>query len=224
MSHSLNRGFTAFFIVTSVGFCFAADNKLTATVADISGKCMVEASWVDVSGRYIYWEVSGPRVRTNWHKSDLVHPRVDGTSSVVEESPILRSPFAFALNLWAVRGSSPASDLGSPELAYRDAMRIKLKMPNLVAAVMVHQVKESDLWGRNRMNESNIFKRDNWDRSYYVPTRYSVCDLQIRYLMNRAEAVFEKPLIGKVVIGSNQTVPLKPGERSFAEEILDRRD
>jgi hypothetical protein len=224
MSQSLKRGFTAFFIATSAGLCFASDNKLTATVADISGKCMVEASWVDVSGRYIYWEVSGPRVRTNWHKSDLVRPRGGVSASVVDESPVLRSPFAFALNLSGVRGSGLASDLASPELAYRDAMRIKMKMPNLVAAVMVHQVKESHLSRRNLSNESNIFNRDNWDRSYYVPTRYSVCDLEIRYLMNKAEAVFEKPLIGKVVIRSNQTVPLKPGERSFAEEILDRRD
>jgi hypothetical protein len=42
--------------------------------------------------------------------------------------------------------------------------------------------------------------------------------------MNKAEAVFKRPLIGKVVIKTNQTVPLNPGKRSFAEEILDRRD
>jgi hypothetical protein len=224
MSQSLKRGFTAFFIATSAGLCFASDNKLTATVADISGKCMVEASWVDVSGRYIYWEVSGPRVRTHWHKSDLVRPKGGVSANVADESTVLRSPFAFALNLSGVRGRGSVSDLAWPELVYRDAMRIKLKMPNLMAAVMVHHVNESDLWGRNLTNGANIFSRENSDSKYYVPARYSVCDLEIRYLMDRAEAVFEKPLIGKVVIRSNQTVPLKPGERSFAEEILDRRD
>ena len=223
MSAFFRQIVSALGLTSLFGMSHAADNKLTATVADISGKCMVEASWVDVSGRYIYWDVSGPGVRTDWHKSDLVHPKGGGTASDIEESPVLRAPFAFALNLSAVRGSGPASDRAWPEMAYRDAMRIKMKMPNLVAAVMVHRVKESDLWRRNLTNESNIFNKDNWERSYYVPTGYSVCDLQIRYLMNRAEAVFEKRLIGKVVIRSNQTVPLRSGERSFAEEILDRR-
>jgi hypothetical protein len=211
-------------ITASAGACIGADNKLTATVADISGKCMLEASWVDVSGRYIYWEVSGPRIRPHWHKSDLVHPTEKAQANASDDSPVLRSPFAFALNLSGARLKGPAFDFASPELAYRDAMRIKLKMPNLVAAVMVHHVSEYDLWGHNLTNGTNVFNRDNSDTRYYVPVRYSVCDVEVRYLMNMAEAVFEKPLIGKIVIRSNQTVPLKQGKRSFAEEILNRRD
>lgn len=79
-----------------------------------------------------------------------------------------------------------------------------------------------DLWERNLTNADSIFKPDS-DSEQYVPVRYSVCDVEINYLMKRAEAVFEKSIIGKTVLKTNQTVPLKAGERSFAEELLDRR-
>ena len=212
-------------LVSIAGTAFGAENKLIATVADISGRCLLEGSWVDVVDRYIYWEVSGPNVQTKWHKSNFFHPRGAAKADIAEDSAVLRSPVAFALNLR--NDNFPTSRSAArlwPELAYRDSMRVKLKKPNLTAAVVVHRVDESDLWELNRTTGAGIFSRDKLDSKHYVPTRYSVCDVEVKYLMNKAEAVFKRPLIGKVVIKTNQTVPLNPGERSFAEEILDRRD
>jgi len=212
-------------LVSIAGTSLGAENKLVATVADISGRCLLEGSWVDVVDRYIYWEVSGPNVHTKWHKSNLIHPRGAARANIAEDSVVLRSPIAFALNLRNDNFPTSRSEARLwPELAYRDSMRVKLKKPNLTAAVVVHRVDESDLWELNLTSGANIFSRDKLDSKHYVPTRYSVCDVEVKYLMNKAEAVFKRPLIGKVVIKTNQTVPLNPGKRSFAEEILDRRD
>lgn len=204
------------------GSSLAAENKLVATVADINGRCLLEGSWIDVAGRYIYWEMSGSRGPGQWHRSDFIFPRVSDHDKAQADSSVLRAPFAFAVNLLEISPSLKSRDLTWPELSFRDAMRTKLGKPNLVAATVVHRVRAQDLWRRNLTNMGSTFKRES-DSEEYVPARYSVCDVEIKYLMNKAEAVFEKPLIGKAVIRSNQTVPLKQGERSFAEEILDRR-
>lgn len=223
MRQLFKRSVIALGITASTGACLGADNKLTVTVADISGKCMLETSWVDVSGRYIYWEMSGSRVPVRWHRSDFIFPRVADSEKALTDSAVLRAPFAFAVNLQEMSPSVKSRDLTWPELSFRDAMRIKLAKPNLIAATVVHRVRVQDLWERNLTNIDNMFKPDS-DSEQYVPTRYSVCDVEIKYLMKGAEAVFEKPLIGKAVIKANQTVPLKAGERSFAEELLDRRE
>lgn len=204
---------------------FGAENKLVATVAEINGRCLLESSWVDVVGQYIYWEVSGPNVRIKWHESNLIRPRGTTKANIAEDSAVLGSPLAFALNLSNDSYSTSSGVAGLwPEIAYRDSMRVKLKKPNLTAAVVVHFVDERELWKLNLTNGAGIFSRDKLDSKHYVPTRYSVCDVEVKYLMNKAEAVFKRPLIGKVVIMTNQTVPLSAGKRSFAEEILERRD
>lgn len=204
------------------GSSLAADNKLVATVADINGRCLLESSWIDVAGRYIYWEMSGSRAPVQWHRSDLIFPRVSDPDKAQADSSVLRAPFAFAVNLLEMSPTVKSRDLSWPDLSFRDAMRIRLGKPNLVAATVVHRVPTQDLWRHNLTNMDSIFKPDS-DSEQYVPTRYSVCDVEIKYLMKRAEAVFEKSILGKAVIKTNQTVPLKAGERSFAEELLDRR-
>jgi len=210
--------------ISLAGPSLAADNKLVTTVADINGRCLLESSWIDVAGRYIYWEMSGSRVPVRWHKSDFIFPRAADSDKVLADSAVLRTPFAFAVNLQEMSPSGMLRDLTWPELSFRDAMRIKLGKPNLVATTVVHRVQVRDLWERNLTNIDSIFKQDAVFEHYeYVPTRYSVCDVEVKYLMKGAEAVFEKPLIGKAVIKANQTVPLKAGERTFAEELLDRR-
>ena len=95
--------------------------------------------------------------------------------------------------------------------------------PNLIGATIVHRLKELELWERNLTNQRALFK-DDLDAEHYVPTGYSVCDLEVKYLMKSAEAIFEKSFFGGIVFKRNQTVPLNAGKRSFAEEILDRRD
>jgi hypothetical protein len=209
-------------LTSLVGYAFAADNKLVVTVADMSGRCLLENSWVDVTGRYIYWEMSGSQVPVKWHRSDLIFPRVSDPDKALTDSSVLRAPFAFAVNLLEMSPTGKARELTWPELSFRDAMRIKLGKPNLVAATVVHRVRVRDLWLRNLTNTDSIFKPDS-DSEQYVPVRYSVCDVEIKYLMKGAEAVFEKSIIGKTVIKTNHTVPLKAGESSFAEELLNRR-
>jgi len=130
-------------------------------------------------------------------------------------------PIAFAINL--TEGNPRLNKSTFPDLAYRDAMRVQLGIPKLIGATVVHRVKELELWDRNLTNQKNLFK-DDLDAEHYVPTGYSVCDLEVRYLMKSAEAIFEKSFFGGIVFKMNQTVPLNAGERSFAEEILDRRD
>jgi hypothetical protein len=205
-----------------IGYSYAADSKLVVTVADINGRCLLENSWVDVTGRYLYWDMRGSREPVKWHKSDLIFPKVSDPDKALADSSVLRAPFAFAVNLLEMSPTVKARELTWPELSFRDAMRIKLGKPNLVAATVVHRVRVRDLWERNLTNADSIFKPDS-DSEQYVPVRYSVCDVEINYLMKRAEAVFEKSIIGKTVLKTNQTVPLKAGERSFAEELLDRR-
>ena len=97
-----------------------------------------------------------------------------------------------------------------------------MNKPNLVAATVVQRVSNSDLFNYHLTNDSNPFRKDDWDSRFYVPTQYSVCDLDIKYLMNKAEAIFETRLFGKTILKSDQTVPLKDGHRTFAEEILFR--
>ncbi len=208
----------ALLLIIGAGGAASSENKLTTTVADVNGRCLFENAWLDVSDRYIYWEVSGSRVTLRWHKSDLILPKVRNLA-VPDDSPRLRVPVAFAINL--SEGNPRLNKSIFPDLAYRDAMRVKLGIPNLIGATIVHRVNERELWVRNLTNQRNLFKRD-LDAEHYVPTGYSVCDLEIRYLMKSAEAIYEKSFFGGIVFKSNQTVPLNPGERSFAEEILDR--
>ena len=92
----------------------------------------------------------------------------------------------------------------------------------LVAATVVQRVPNTELFNYNLTNDKNPFRKDDWESKFYVPTQYSVCDLDIMYLMNRAEAIFEKGLFGKTIFKSNQTIPLKGGQLTFAEEILSR--
>ena len=165
------------------------------------------------------WEISGPRVALRGHKSDLILPKVKNVK-VPDDSPRLRVPIAFAINLTE---GSPRLNKFSPDLEYRDVMRAKLGNPNLIGATIVHLVNERELWERNLTNGRALFKVD-LDAKHYVPAGYLVCDLEIRYLMKSAEAIFEKSFFGGIVFKRNQTVPLNTGERSFAEEILDRRD
>jgi hypothetical protein len=207
------------FLISGMGLTVASENKLTTTVADTNGRCLLENTWIDVSGRYIHWEISGQRVALRWHKSDLILPKVKNVK-VPDDSPRLRVPIAFAINLTE---GSPRLNKFSPDLGYRDAMRAKLRNPNLIGATIVYLVNERDLWERNLTNRRAVFKVD-LDTEHYVPAGYSVCDLEIRYLMKSAEAIFEKSFFGGIVFNMNQTVPLNAGERSFAEEILDRRD
>jgi hypothetical protein len=92
----------------------------------------------------------------------------------------------------------------------------------LVAATVVQRVRNTELFNYNLTNDKNPFQKDDWESKFYVPTQYSVCDLEIKYLMNRAEAIFETRLFGKPILKSNQTIPLQDGQQTFAEKILSR--
>ena len=105
-------------------------------------------------------------------------------------------PIAFAINL--TEGNPRLNKSTFPDLAYRDAMRVQLGIPKLIGATVVHRVKELELWDRNLTNQKNLFK-DDLDAEHYVPTGYSVCDLEVRYLMKSAEAIFEKSFFGGIV-------------------------
>jgi hypothetical protein len=200
----------------------AAETKLNATVANATGRCLMESAWVDVVGRYIYWEISGPRVASRWHESNLIRPK-NPTLDIPVDSSRLRAPFAFAIELKNFSPKTNGQKPVWPELVYRDKMRVKLGKPSLVAATIVHLVNERELWEHNRTNHREIFS-NSLDATHYVPTGYSVCDLELVYLMKNSEAIFEKPLFGRIVFKTNKTVPLENGQRTLAEEILDRKN
>jgi hypothetical protein len=168
----------ALLLIIGAGGAASSEKKLTTTVADVNGRCLFENAWLDVSGRYIYWEVSGSRVALRWHKSDLILPKVRNLKAP-DDSPRLRVPVAFAINL--TEGNPRLNKSVFPDLAYRDAMRVKLGIPKLIGATVVHRVKELELWDRNLTNQKNLFK-DDLDAEHYVPTGYSVCDLGMQAL------------------------------------------
>jgi hypothetical protein len=223
MHRSLLKPIGAFIaLAMSAGVCSSREGKLTATVADVQGKCLRDNMWTPVAGRYIYWQIDGPQIAGRWHESNLIEPERASMEGFPGDSTALRRPFAFSINLTAMSTTLSSFVDAFPELTFRDAMRKKLNKPNLVAATMVHRVKEADLFRLNLTNTKNPFRKDDWEGEYYVPTQYSVCDLDIKYLMNRAEAIFEKQLLGKTLIKSDQTIPLKQGQQTFAETLLSR--
>ena len=208
-------------LVTAAGLCFGSEGKFIATVADVKGKCLRDNMWTPVAGRYIYWEIYISRIATRWHQSNLINPERVVDENIPKDSAVLRRPLAFSINLSSLSATNSLAE-AFPELIFRDAMRKKLNKPNLVAATVVQHVSNTELFNYNLTNDKNPFLKDDWESKFYVPTQYSVCDLDIKYLMNRAEAIFETQLFGKTILKSNQTVPLKDGKRTFAEEILSR--
>jgi len=208
-------------LAMSAGVCLGSDGKVTATVADVQGNCLLDNKWTAVKGRYIYWQMDGPGITSRSHRSNLIDPEKASIQGFPEDSTALRRPFAFSINLSSMSATHSLADI-FPELIFRDALRKKMNKPNLVAATVVQGISNSDLFSYNFTNDSNPFRKDDWDSKFYVPTQYSVCDLDIKYLMNKAEAIFETRLFGKTILKSDQTVPLKDGRRTFAEEILFR--
>jgi hypothetical protein len=195
-------------------------------VADVQGNCLLDNKWTAVAGRYVSWQMDGLGIASRSHESNLIDPEKAAIQGFQEDSTALRGPFAFSINLSSMGANHKlrSMSLGEvfPELIFRDALRKKMNKPNLVAATVVQRVSNSDLFNYNLTNDSNPFRKDDWDSRFYVPTQYSVCDLDIKYLMNKAEAIFETRLFGKTILKSDQTVPLKDGRRTFAEEILFR--
>ena len=206
-------------LAMSAGVCLGSEGKVTATVADVQGKCLLDNKWTAVAGRYVYWEINSPGSSSRSHESKLITPERAFVADLSEDSTALRSPFAFSINLSSLSATHSLAVI-FPELILRDALRKKMNKPNLVAATVVQRVSNSELFKYNLTNDSNPFRKDDWDTKFYVPTQYSVCDLDIRYLMNKAEAIFETQLFGKTILKSDQTVPLKDSRRTFAEEIL----
>jgi hypothetical protein len=222
MHHSLLKPIGAFIaLAMSAGFCFGRDGKLTATVADVQGQCLRDNMWTPVAGRYIYWQIDGPQIASRWHERNLIEPERAFMEGFPDDSTALRRPFAFSINL-SSQSASNALAKAFPEFTFRDAMRKKLNKPNLVAATVVQLVPNTELFNYNLTNAKNPFQKGDWENKFYVPTQFSVCDLDIKYLMNRAEAIFETRMFGKTTFKSNQTVPLKDDQRTFAEEILFR--
>jgi hypothetical protein len=208
-------------LATAAGLCFGGEGKVIATVADVKGKCLLDKNWTAVAGNYVYWEINSSGRASRWHKSKLIYPERASNEGLPEDSTALRSPFAFSINLPSLSITSTIAE-AFPELIFRDAMRKKLNKPNLVAATVVQLVPNTELFNYNLTSDKNPFRKDDWESKFYVPTQYAVCDLEIIYLMNRAEAIFETRIFGKTIFKSNQTVPLKDGQLTFAEEILSR--
>ena len=80
----------------------------------------------------------------------------------------------------------------SPELAYAENISARLKKRNLIPAVMIQSVSESDLYTLNRLNDDTPFRDEFSDKKIEVPVRYSVCEMQLTYGMKKAVAYFEK--------------------------------
>ena len=208
-------------LATAAGLCFGSEGKVIATVADVKGKCLLDKKWIAVAGRYVYWEINSPGRASRWHKSNLIEPERASLEGFPEDSTALRSPLAFSINLSSLSATNALAE-PFPELSFRDALRKKLNNPNLVAATVVQLVPNTVLFNYNLTKDKNPFRKDDWESKFYVPTQFSVCDLDFMYLMNRAEAIFETRMFGKTIFKSNQTVPLKDGQQTFAEEILSR--
>jgi hypothetical protein len=225
----MNLSFLPFLALT---FCAAAwaegsrdelagAQKFEATIVEGSGTCLIDGDWVPVQGKRIFWEITGQGHKfheySQFHPLDTNYRPSSGLSTGVY--------FKLLIEYERVRREAPESwarliELGPPEAKYAEKIGKQINNENLIGAVVIQRVSESDLYLINRANDSTPFT-DRWsDNSLYIPTRYSACNVTLDYKMDRATAYFKRNFWGRVEIIKDETVPYRLPNQTFAEQIL----
>ncbi|MDA0380369.1 MAG: hypothetical protein O3A09_03910 [Bacteroidetes bacterium] len=199
-------------------------HKLSVTTVDGTGQCLVDDRWIPVKGEKIYWEITS-KGRPQWHLFNRFKPTEKAENAT--PSSRLNTPFHFQINLskYEIGESNYSAIKGFmeqtwSELAYAENISARLKKPNLIPAVMIQSVSESDLYKLNRLNDDTPFRDEFSDKKIEVPVRYSVCEMQLTYGMKRAVAYFEKDFFGRVKILKDETRPHRGSQKTFAEKLL----
>jgi hypothetical protein len=226
-----------FLLMSSGAAAFAEDKtvwELRVTTAKVDGSCLFRQAWLKVGGRFHHWElirIDDPENYTGklgekwqfirYHRSSFLSA-IDGANRI--DGPY-SDPFFYLESLderdleFYRRLSGNSSVVKNP-YAYVDLMRKDLRRPSLLPATVVHYVGENDLHKLNRTNSYNPFHQKLDGRKVVVPIEQSVCEVGATYLMNNAKARYKQSITGRKTLISNETLPLAPSRKTFAEEWI----
>lgn len=211
----------------------ASEFKLSVTTADVQGKCLHQGHWIEVEGRYHYWQltefskqfpekqdgsISG--INVGWHKFSLLNPTKKTELPRSDGGLVNR----FYFDLESIRPSPQTEELmerHSPEFRFLKEKKAQLKNQKLLPAIVVAEVPEKDLFRLNKLRDPNLFK-DDVSNPVSVPIGYAVCDAKVTFLMDGATARFTKSLVGGKTLKEDNTVPLGDGRKTFAAEFISR--
>jgi hypothetical protein len=209
--------------------------ELRVTTATVDGSCLLRQAWLKVGGRFHHWElvrIDDPsnytgKVGEKWqfiryHRSSFLSQ----TDSVKQSNGSYGNPFFYleALeegDLEIYRRLEANSSVLKNPYTYVDQMRKDLKRPKLIPAIAVQYVAEKELNKLNRINSYNPFNENLDGEKAIVPIAETVCDVTTTYLMRNAKARYKQSLTGTKTLISNETLPLAPNRRSFAEEWIE---
>lgn len=202
----------SFSILTiALGGCVnEVEHKLRVTVAQVKGKCLYSDNWVSVSGEYFYWKIDN-RIE---HENRLIPIARESLNTTLDQDfSVFDDPIYFEVmgGYWIAKDTK-----------YLNLMRKKFKNENLELATTVLETSQSDLYYLNKLNPENPFGKSN-ESTVFIPLGRTICNLEKNYIMKNAYAIYTKSLFGKITFKKNETVPYKPGKRTFAEELVDLR-
>ena len=186
------------------------EHELKVTVAQVKGKCLFSDNWVSVSGEYVYWKIDNHIE----HEHRLIPISRESLSTTLnQELSVFDDPIYFEVmgGYWITKDTK-----------YLDLMRKKFKNENLELATTVLETSQGDLYYLNKLNPKNPFGKSS-ESTVFIPLGRTTCDLEKNYIMKNSYAIYTKSLFGKVTFKKNETIPYKPGKRTFAEELIDLR-